>query len=91
MTAVMHQDFSALNILQPDVEPKPTDRIPQIINLFERLIERGHAYVTNDKDVMFLTASAKYYGKLSGQHPENIKSGARIKAQPSRLCVVESS
>ena len=78
MTAEMHQDFSALNILPPDVEPKPTDHIPQILNLIERLIERGHAYVTNENDVMFLTASAKDYGKLSRQNLENLKSGARV-------------
>lgn len=84
MTSEMHQDFSALNILPPDVEPKPTDHIPQIINLIERLIDRGHAYVTNEQDVMFLTASAKDYGKLSGQNLENLKSGARIKVNQQK-------
>ncbi|NIF21568.1 cysteine--tRNA ligase [Candidatus Pantoea multigeneris] len=78
MTAEMHRDFAALNILPPDVEPKPTEHIPEIISLIERLIARGHAYLTEEQDVMFSTASAKDYGRLSGQNIENLMAGARI-------------
>ena len=78
MTAEMHQDFAALNILPPDVEPKPTEHIPEIINLIERLIVRGHAYLTEAQDVMFSTASAKDYGRLSGQNIEQLQAGARV-------------
>lgn len=78
MTREMHQDFAALNILPPDIEPKPTDRIPQIIAMIERLIQRKHAYVTRENDVMFATETARDYGKLSGQNIEALRSGARV-------------
>lgn len=78
MTEEMHKDFAALNILPPDVEPKPTGHIPHIIAMIERLIQRGHAYVTSDDDVIFSTGTAKDYGKLSGQNLDSLKSGARI-------------
>lgn len=78
MTHEMHQDFAALNILPPDVEPKPTDHIQQIIEMIERLIQRGHAYVTRENDVMFSTETARNYGKLSGQNIDNLRSGARV-------------
>lgn len=58
----MHQDFAAQNILPPVVEPKPTDHIPQIIAMIERLIQRGNAYLTREHDVMFSTGTARNYG-----------------------------
>ncbi|EPY9770972.1 TPA: cysteine--tRNA ligase [Klebsiella variicola] len=78
MTTKMHRDFTALNILPPDVEPRPTEHIPQIIKMIDRLIARGHAYIAPDGDVMFSTETAKDYGKLSGQNLNNLKSGARV-------------
>ena len=78
MTHEMHQDFAALNILPPDVEPKPTEHIQQILAMIERLIQRGHAYVTRENDVMFSTETARDYGKLSGQNIDNLRSGARV-------------
>ncbi|HDQ5348405.1 TPA: class I tRNA ligase family protein, partial [Vibrio cholerae] len=49
----MYADFDALNIKRPDVEPRATAYIEEIIALVERLIERGFAYVADNGDVMF--------------------------------------
>ncbi|EEW40291.1 cysteine--tRNA ligase, partial [Klebsiella pneumoniae subsp. rhinoscleromatis ATCC 13884] len=67
MVHEMHIDFAKLGILPPNIEPRPTEHIPQIISMIERLLHRQFAYIAENGDVMFSTASAKGYGKLSGQ------------------------
>ncbi|MBM0747056.1 MULTISPECIES: cysteine--tRNA ligase [Pantoea] len=78
MIAEMHQDFAALGILPPDLEPRATRHIAEIIELVERLIERGHAYVAENGDVMFDVLSDTGYGALSRQDLEQLQAGARV-------------
>ncbi|WP_294090067.1 cysteine--tRNA ligase [uncultured Actinobacillus sp.] len=78
MIAEMHKDFDALNILRPDVEPRATKHIPEIIAMVEKLIANGHAYVAGDGDVMFDVESFKQYGVLSRQNLEQLQAGARV-------------
>lgn len=78
MIAEMHQDFDALNILRPDVEPRATQHIAEIIEMVQRLIARGHAYVAQDGDVMFDVESYQHYGALSRQNLEQLQAGARV-------------
>ena len=78
MIAEMHQDFAALGILPPDLEPRATRHIAEIIELVERLIERGHAYVAENGDVMFDVLSDTEYGALSRQDLEQLQAGARV-------------
>ncbi|KAA5970078.1 cysteine--tRNA ligase [Pantoea sp. M_9] len=78
MIAEMHQDFAALGILPPDLEPRATRHIAEIIGLVERLIERGHAYVAENGDVMFDVLSDTDYGALSRQDLEQLQAGARV-------------
>ncbi|WP_153447308.1 cysteine--tRNA ligase [Vibrio algicola] len=74
----MYADFDALNIKRPDVEPRATRFISEIIDLVERLIERGFAYVASNGDVMFEVKKFEQYGKLSGQDLEQLQAGARV-------------
>ena len=74
----MYKDFDALNILRPDFEPRATHHIPEIIEIVEKLIARGHAYVADNGDVMFDVESFKEYGKLSRQDLDQLQAGARI-------------
>lgn len=74
----MHQDFDALNMLRPDFEPRATLHIEEIIKMVERLLERGHAYIATDGDVLFSVASFPEYGRLSGQNLEQLQAGARV-------------
>lgn len=78
MIGEMHADFAALNILPPDHEPRATRHIAEIIALVERLVERGHAYVASNGDVMFDVLSDADYGALSRQDLEQLQAGARV-------------
>ncbi|ABE55778.1 cysteinyl-tRNA synthetase [Shewanella denitrificans OS217] len=78
LTAEMHKDFDALNMVRPDFEPKATLHMPEIIEMVQRLLDRGHAYVAPDGDVLFSVASYKEYGRLSGQNIDQLQAGARV-------------
>ncbi|QGY39416.1 cysteine--tRNA ligase [Pseudodesulfovibrio cashew] len=71
-------DMDRLAIERPDVEPKCTEHIPEMIKLTELLIERGHAYAAPSGDVYFRVRSFDGYGKLSGRNIDELESGARI-------------
>lgn len=74
----MHQDFDALGMLRPDIEPRATQHIGEIIELVETLLAKEHAYVADNGDVMFIVESFADYGKLSGQDLEQLQAGARV-------------
>ncbi len=78
MLAEMHKDFDALNLLRPDSEPRATRHIAEIIELTERLLERKHAYVADNGDVMFEVSTDSDYGLLSRQDLEQLQAGARV-------------
>jgi len=80
-TADFHRDMAALGALPPDVEPRATQSIAQMITLIERLIERGHAYAA-DGHVLFSVPSFADYGRLSGRSPEELLAGARVDVAP---------
>jgi len=60
-------DTGDLGLGRPDVEPKATETIPEIVAMIEQLIESGHAYPASG-DVYFRVESFPDYGKLSGRH-----------------------
>ncbi|MCD6246493.1 cysteine--tRNA ligase [candidate division WOR-3 bacterium] len=72
-----------MNILQPYYYPRATQHIDEIINLVEKLIEKGYAYVV-EGDVYYKTEMFKDYGKLSGKKIEDLRSGARIEINPKK-------
>ena len=74
----MHEDFDALNILRPDLEPRVTTHMAEIIEMIETLVEKEHAYVADSGDVLFDVSSFKDYGKLSGQNLEQLQAGSRV-------------
>jgi len=78
MTKEMYQDFDDLNIMRPDLDPTVTGHMPEIIALIERLMERGHAYVASNGDVLFEVKTFKDYGKLSLQNLDMLQAGARV-------------
>ncbi|KNC08592.1 cysteine--tRNA ligase [Klebsiella sp. RIT-PI-d] len=78
MVNEMHTDFDALNILRPDSEPRATQHIHEIIEIVERLVERGHAYVATNGDVMFSVETDADYGALSRQDLDQLQAGARV-------------
>jgi cysteinyl-tRNA synthetase len=71
------RDMAAVGVLAPDVEPKATDHLPQMIALIERLVAGGFAYVV-DGDVYFEIARFPAYGRLSGKNLDELLAGARV-------------
>ncbi|MGG7055674.1 cysteine--tRNA ligase [Nitrosomonas sp. ANs5] len=76
-----HEDMRALGVLAPDHEPRVTEHIPEILDLIQRLIIRGHAYVAQ-AHVLFHVPSYPQYGQLSRRQPEAMQAGARIEIAP---------
>lgn len=77
-TERFHQDAAALGTLEPDVEPRATDHIIEMIALIKRLIESGNAYATDDGHVLFHVPSMPSYGRLSGRNRDELIAGARV-------------
>jgi cysteinyl-tRNA synthetase len=82
--AMMHEDFAAINLLQPDIEPKVTTHMADILDVIQRLINKGHAYQAADGDVLFEVNSFAQYGQLSKQDLEQLNAGARVEVEAQR-------
>ncbi|MFC3120237.1 cysteine--tRNA ligase [Agaribacter flavus] len=76
--ADMHADFAALNLCEPDIEPKVTGHMPEIINVVEALINKGFAYQSESGDVLFDVSAYEQYGRLSKQDLEQLQAGIRV-------------
>jgi len=74
----MHRDAEALGVLPPDLEPRATEHLAEIIEMITRLVERGHAYVAENGDVYYDVRSFPGYGRLSGKSIEDLQAGARV-------------
>jgi len=74
-------DIAALGNLPPDVEPRATETIAEIITLIERLVASGHAYAA-EGHVLFSVPSFAEYGRFSGRSPDELLAGARIDVAP---------
>lgn len=78
-----HDEMARLNMLPPEIEPRATQHISQIIDIVNTLIEKGHAYVAGG-DVFFAVESWPDYGKLSGRRLEDMEAGARVDVNESK-------
>ncbi|VFP79795.1 cysteine--tRNA ligase [Candidatus Erwinia haradaeae] len=74
----MHQDFSMLNILPPNHEPRATWHIAEIILLIKKLVDRKHAYISYNKDVLFSIERYPKYGLLSRKDLRQLKTNVRV-------------
>ena len=74
----MHDDFSSMSMLAPDVEPKVTEHMDSIISFIDDLISKNFAYTTKHGDVFFDVESFDDYGELSNRNLEDMVSGSRI-------------
>jgi len=83
MTARFTAGYEALGVLPPDLEPKATEHIPEMIELIQVLVDRGLAYAS-DGDVYFSVRAKEDYGKLSGRNPDELRSGYRIEVGESK-------
>ncbi len=80
------EDMSALNCQEPDVQPRVTDHIEHIVELIQKIVDRGHGYVGPDGTVYFSIDSFPKYGRLSGRNLEEMMAGAseRVADDPNK-------
>lgn len=83
-TEAMHADFTALNLLPADVEPRVTTHMAEIIELIQTLLDKKHAYVAVDGDVLFDVSTYAKYGQLSQQNLEMLQAGARVEVDQAK-------
>jgi cysteinyl-tRNA synthetase len=74
------QDAATLRMTKPDVMPRATEHIPQMVSLLERLLAAGHAYRTDDGSVFFRIAGWPAYGRLARLDPDQLRVGERVAA-----------
>ena len=73
-------DAAALRMTRPDVLPRATEHIDEIVTLIETLLERGHAYRTDDGSIFFGISSWPAYGALARLDPDQLRVGERVAA-----------
>ena len=78
--ARFREDADSLRMTPPDVMPRATDHIPQIVDLIETLLSKGHAYRTDDGSIFFRIASWPAYGRLARLDPSSLRIGERVEA-----------
>ena len=76
-----HEDIAELNALPPDIEPRATQHISEMINLVKRLVDNGYAYEAQGH-VLFSVSKMKNYGALSGRSMDEMIAGARVEVAP---------
>ena len=76
-----HDDMEALGVLAPDIEPRATDHIVEMVEMIETLIAKEHAYEA-DGHVLFAVASDDSYGSLSRRKRDDMIAGARVEVAP---------
>ncbi|KCZ49724.1 MULTISPECIES: cysteine--tRNA ligase [unclassified Hyphomonas] len=74
---IYNADTAALNVLPPSIEPWATNHVAEMIEMIEKLVRRGYAYVGNE-GVWFAVKQMPDYGKLSGRKLEDNEAGARV-------------
>ncbi len=80
----MWEDFAKLGILKPDIEPKATEYIPQMLNIIENLVDKGYAYQAKNGDVYYSVRSFTNYGKLSGKSLDSLRAGERVEVDQNK-------
>ena len=76
--AAMNEDSDALGVQRPDVEPKATEHIAQMIAMIEQLIANGKAYAADNGDVYYAVREFPAYGQLSGKSLDDLRAGERV-------------
>jgi cysteinyl-tRNA synthetase len=82
-TEEMQVDFRSLGLAAPDLEPRATEHIAEVIDIIRRLEEKGLAYAVGG-DVYYAVPRFTGYGQLSGQSIDDLKAGARIEVDDQK-------
>jgi cysteinyl-tRNA synthetase len=82
--AAFHADEALIGILPAHVFPRATEHIAEMVALSERLVDAGHAYVSDVGNVYFSVASFPGYGRLSGNSLDDLRAGHRGEVEPDK-------
>lgn len=74
----MHQDERTLSVLPPDIEPRATSSMAEIIAIIKALLEKEFAYIGTNGDVFYAVEKFKNYGQLSGKNLDDLQAGERV-------------
>jgi cysteinyl-tRNA synthetase len=80
----MHEDERALGVLPPDIEPRATQSIEDMLAMIQALIDRGYAYVGDNGDVFYAVSKFEGYGRLSGKNIEDLRAGERVEVEDAK-------
>ena len=74
-------DMGALGALEPDIQPRATEHIENMVSMIQSLVDAGHAYAA-EGHVLFNVESYEDYGHLSGRNRDEMIAGARVEVAP---------
>ena len=80
----MNRDADALGVTRPDVEPRATMFMDQIIDMINTLISKGYAYAADNGDVYYDVSEFETYGQLAGRNLEDDRAGARVEVDEAK-------
>ena len=80
----LHEDADALGVERPDLEPRATQYIPQMLDMIGMLESNGYAYQGTDGDVNYAVRKFASYGALSGKSIEDLRAGERVAANDAK-------
>jgi len=82
--AAMHEDADALGVLPPDLEPRATESMHDILAMIQKLVDKGYAYQGDNGDIFYSVSRFEGYGQLSGKRVEDLRSGARVDVEEAK-------
>ncbi len=74
----MHEDAAALGVIPPDLEPRATTSMSQIIDMIKTLVDKGYAYAAANGDVYYDVSKFENYGQLAAKKLEDLRAGERV-------------
>lgn len=80
----MHEDAQKLGVKPPDLEPRATESMDQILAMIRDLVDKGYAYVASNGDVFYDVSRFEEYGKLSGKDIQDLRVGSRVEVNESK-------
>ena len=80
----MHEDEAKLGVLRPDVEPRATEYVAEMLAMIQTLEIRGLAYQAANGDVYYSVRGFEHYGQLSGKSLDDLRAGERVEVEASK-------
>ncbi len=82
--AAMHEDADALGVKRPDIEPRATEHMAEILTMIQILIDKGLAYQGDNGDVYYQVDKFATYGQLAKKNLDDLQSGSRVEVEQSK-------